>query len=50
MEEQVTDVEQEVIITNDNLLFHFNGHNDDWLLLKQFIKWGNAFTSRPSLK
>ena len=48
MEEQVTDVEQEVIITNDNLLFHFSDHNDNCLLLKQCIKWDNAFTPRPS--
>ena len=35
MEEQVTEVEEKVIITN-NLLFHFSaGHNNDWLLLKQ---------------
>ena len=36
MEEQVTEVEEKVIITNNNLLFHFSaGHNNDWLLLKQ---------------
>ena len=27
IEEQVTVVEQEVIITNNNLLFHFSGDN-----------------------
>ena len=36
MEGQVTDVEQEVIITNNNLLFHFSGHNNDLLVLKQW--------------
>ena len=35
MEGQVTDVEQEVIITNYNLLLHFSGHNNDLLVLKQ---------------
>ena len=35
MEEQVTGVEEKVIITNNNLLFHFSGYNNDWLLLKQ---------------
>ena len=36
MEEQVTEVDK-VIITNNNLLFHFSaGHNNDWLLLKQW--------------
>ena len=39
MEGQVTDVEQEVIITNNNLLFHFSGHNNDLLVLKQ---WSGA--------
>ena len=28
-------VEQEVIIRNNNLLFHFSGHNNDLLVLKQ---------------
>ena len=28
-------VEQEVIIRNNNLLFHFRGHNNDLLVLKQ---------------
>ena len=36
MEGQVTDVEQEVIITNSNLLLHFSGHNNDLLVLKQW--------------
>ena len=36
MEGQVTDVEQEVIITNNNLLLHFSGHNNDLLVLKQW--------------
>ena len=35
MEGQVTDVEQEVIIINNNLLLHFSGHNNDLLVLKQ---------------
>ena len=34
MEGQVIDVEQEVIITNNNPLFHFSGHNNDLLVLK----------------
>ena len=32
----VTDVEQDVIITNSNLLLHFSGHNNDLLVLKQW--------------
>ena len=28
-------VEQEVIIGNNKLLFHFRGHNNDLLVLKQ---------------
>ena len=36
MEEQISEVEREVIITNNNLLFHFNGHNYDLLILKQW--------------
>ena len=37
MEGQVTDVEQEVIITNNNiLLVHFSEHNNDLLVLKQW--------------
>ena len=43
MEGQVTDVEQEVIITNNNLLFHFSGHNNDLLVLKQW----NGAAPRP---
>ena len=29
-------MEQEVIITNNNLLFHFRRHNNDLLVLKQW--------------
>ena len=36
MEEQVAEMEQEVIITNNKLLFHFHGHNNDLLVLKQW--------------
>ena len=36
MEGQVTEVEQEVIITNNNPLLHFRGHNNDQLDLKQW--------------
>ena len=36
MEEQVSEMEREVIITNNNLLFHFDGHNNDLLILKQW--------------
>ena len=36
MEGQVTDLEQEVMITNNNpLLIHFSEHNNDLLVLKQ---------------
>ena len=35
MKEQANEIEQGVIITNNNLLFHFNGHNNDLLVLKQ---------------
>ena len=38
--EQVIEVEQEVIMTNYNLLFHFSGHNNDLLVLKQ---WKGVF-------
>ena len=34
MEGQVIDMEQEVIITNNNLLLHFSGHNNDLLVVK----------------
>ena len=47
MEGQVTDVEQEIIITNNNLLFHFSGHNNDLLVLKQWKRALNRIT--PSL-
>ena len=43
MEGQVSDVEQEVIITNYNLLLHFSGHNNDLLVLKQ----RNGASPRP---
>ena len=38
MEEQVSEVEGKVIITNNNLLFHFGGHNNDLLILKQWFR------------
>ena len=38
--EQVIEVAQEVILTNYNLLFHFSGHNNDLLVLKQ---WKGVF-------
>ena len=44
MERQLNGVEQEVIITNNNLLFHFSGHND-LVVLKQ---WKGALNPRPS--
>ena len=44
MERQLNGVEQEVIITNNNLLLHFSGHND-LLVLKQ---WKGALNPRPS--
>ena len=37
---QATEVKQGVIITNKNLQFHFSGHNNDLLVLKQ---WKGAF-------
>ena len=37
---QATEVKQGVIITNKNLQFHFKGHNNDLLVLKQ---WKGAF-------
>ena len=46
MEGQVTDVEQEIIITNNNL-FHFSGHNNNLLVLKQWKGALNRIT--PSL-
>ena len=47
MEGQVTDVEQEIIITNNNLPFHFSGHNNNLLVLKQWKGALNRIT--PSL-
>ena len=44
MERQLNGVEQEVIITNNNLLLHFSGDND-LLVLKQ---WRGALNPRPS--
>ena len=38
---QATEVKQGVIITNKNLQFHFKGHNNDLLVLKQ---WKGAFS------
>ena len=35
MKEQATEIKKGVIKTNNNLLFHFNGHNNDLLVLKQ---------------
>ena len=44
---QATEVKQGVIITNKNLQFHFKGHNNDLLVLKQ---WKGAFNRiMPSL-
>ena len=37
---QATELKQGVIITNKNLQFHFKGHNNDLLVLKQ---WKGAF-------
>ena len=52
MEGQVTDVEREIIITNNNLLFQFSGHNNDLLVLKQWKgalnRIDNALAPRPS--
>ena len=52
MEGQVTDVEQEIIITNNNLLFQFSGQNNDLLVLKQWKgalnRIDNALAPRPS--
>ena len=39
-------VEQEVIIRSSNLLFHFRGHNNDLLVLKQ---WKGSLTTRAQL-
>ena len=44
---QVAEAEQEVIITNNNLLFHFCGHNNDLLVLKQ--RKGALDRTMPSL-
>ena len=35
MKEQATEIKKGVIITNNNLLFDFSGHNNDLLVLKQ---------------
>ena len=34
MKEEIIQVEQEDIITNNNLLFYFSGHNNDLLVTK----------------
>ena len=47
MEGQATDVEQGIIITNNNLLFHFSDHNNNLLVLKQWKGALNRIT--PSL-
>ena len=44
---QVAEAEQEVIITNNNLLFHYCGHNNDLLVLKQ--RKGALDRTMPSL-
>ena len=44
---QVAEAEQEVIITNNNLLFHLCGHNNDLLVLKQ--RKGALDRTMPSL-
>ena len=36
MEEQATEVDQEVITTNNNLLCHLIGYNNDLLVLNQW--------------
>ena len=36
MGEQVTEVEQEVIVMDNSPLFHFSGHNNDLPVLKQW--------------
>ena len=36
MEEQATEVDQEVITTNNNLLCHLVGYNNDLLVLNQW--------------
>ena len=47
MEEQATEVDQEVITTNDNLLCHLIGYNNDLLVLNQ---WKGALNrKKPSL-
>ena len=47
MEEQVIEVEQEVIITNNSLLSHFSNHNNDLPVSKQ--KNGALNRIMPSL-
>ena len=47
MEEQATEVDQEVITTNDKLLCHLIGYNNDLLVLNQ---WKGALNrKKPSL-
>ena len=51
MERQLNGVEQEVIITNNNLLLHFSGHNDLLVLPSQNNDLGlrdrSLFLRRP---
>ena len=44
------EVEQEVIITNNNLLLHFSGHNNDRVVLtmERSVESHNALAPRPS--
>ena len=44
------EVEQEVIITNNNLLLHFSGHNNDRVVLtmERCVESDNALAPRPS--
>ena len=46
MEEQVSEVEREVIITNNNLLFHFGGHNSK--TMERCIKSDSALAPQHS--
>ena len=54
MKEQITEVEQEDIITNNNLLFYSSGHNKDLLVPKTMesciLKTKQTKKSKPKQK
>ena len=54
MKEEITELEQEDIITNNNLLLYFSGHNNDLLVPKTMesciLKTKQTNKSKPKQK